>query len=439
MKPPTQPRFSEYFARPPRRSSLPAALFALTTLTPVPCLAGNGLNVIGVGGESVFMGGADLAVARDSTALNSNPAGLAATKGQRLDLYGTLAHGYGIRHRDALGNDAANRDDLILAALGSYARRAPDRPLAWGLGLFAQGGAGYRYPLDTAFATRDEIQTQLAILRPAVGLAAELDDGWSVGAAASLVLATLDQRIFPATSSAAPPFFGTRLKGARALAPGLRLGVMKALGPTLTLGAAYTLPSRMDFEDGRLTADMRAAGLGPVTYRRVRVSGMKTPAELGLGVAWRPAPGWELALDVSHLNWSGAMRASTLTAALPDQPLAPSTLTQTSVADWRDQTVLALGLAVDLNARTRLMAGINHGRNPVPPENLNPLLATIHDTHLTLGLRRAGRDGWDWYGGLEWGLPVTVTYTNPALPFGPNAQERSAYLAAHFMASRRWR
>lgn len=439
MNPLTQPWFPKPFAPPPRRAPLPAALIALAALTASPCLAGNGLNLIGIGGESVFMGGADLAVARDSTALNSNPAGLAAQRGRRLDLYGTSAWGYDIRHRDGLGNDAANRDDLILATLGGYARQEPDRRLTWGLGLFAQGGAGYRYVLDTAFGTRDEIRSRLAILRPTLGLAAELDDGWAVGAATSLVAATLDQHLFPHTSSAAPPFFGTRLKGARALAPGLRLGVMKTLGPSLTLGAAYTLPSRMDFEDGRLTVDTSAAGLGPVTYRRVRVSGMKTPAELGLGVAWRPAPGWEVALDVSHLNWSGAMRASTLTAALPDQPLAPSTLTQTSIANWRDQTVLALGLAVDLNARTRLMAGINHGRNPVPPENLNPLLATIHDTHLTLGLRRAGRDGWDWYGGLEWGLPVTVTYTNPALPFGPNAQERSAYLAAHFMASRRWR
>lgn len=420
-------------------SRLSATLFILTALAAPPTQAGNGLNVIGLGGESVFMGGADLAIARDSTALNSNPAGLATQPGRRLDLFGTLAWGYGIRHRDSLGNDVANRDDLILAALGSYARRDPGQRLAWGLGLFAQGGAGYRYPLDTAFGTHDEIQTQLAILRPTLGLAAELDDGWSVGAAASLVAATLDQRLFPATSSAAPAFFGTRLKGARALAPGLKLGVMKRLGPSLTLGAAYTLPSPLDFEDGRLTADMSAAGLGPVTYRRVRLSGMKTPAELGLGLAWRPAPGWEVALDVSHLNWSDAMSESTLTASNPDQPLAPPSLSQTAVAHWRDQTVLALGLAVELNERTRLMAGINHARNPIPPQNLTPLLATIHDTHLTLGLHRAGRDGWDWYGGLEWGLPVTVTYTNPTLPFGPGAQERSAYLAAHVMASRRWR
>ena len=39
--------------------------------------ASNGLNLIGFGTESVLMGGADVAVARDTLALNTNPAGLA--------------------------------------------------------------------------------------------------------------------------------------------------------------------------------------------------------------------------------------------------------------------------------------------------------------------------------------------------------------------------
>ena len=41
-----------------------------------PSLANNGLNLVGFGSESLNMGGADVAVARDTTALNTNPAGL---------------------------------------------------------------------------------------------------------------------------------------------------------------------------------------------------------------------------------------------------------------------------------------------------------------------------------------------------------------------------
>jgi long-subunit fatty acid transport protein len=279
----------------------------------------------------------------------------------------------------------------------------------------------------------------MPILRASLGLAGDLGDGLSVGAAVTLLAAGLEQQFLPNTSVAGPPFFGTRLDGARALGPGLKLGVKKSFGPDLTLGAAYTLPSRMDFEDGRLMVNMSAVGLGPVTYRQVSLSGMKMPEEFGVGLALRPSPGWELALELNHLTWSDAMRSATLTASNPDHPLAPPTLSQTSVTNWRDQTVVALGLAVNLNDRTRLLAGINHGRNPIPPENLNPLLASINETHITLGLHRVEKEGWDWFGGVEWALPNTVTYTNPALPFGPDAQARSAYLAFHFMASRRWR
>lgn len=40
---------------------------------PLAAEATNGLNLIGFGPESVAMGGADTAVARDTTALNTNP------------------------------------------------------------------------------------------------------------------------------------------------------------------------------------------------------------------------------------------------------------------------------------------------------------------------------------------------------------------------------
>ena len=44
-----------------------------TSPLPTACLAGNGLSLIGFGSESVAMGGADAVVARDTTALNTNP------------------------------------------------------------------------------------------------------------------------------------------------------------------------------------------------------------------------------------------------------------------------------------------------------------------------------------------------------------------------------
>ena len=52
----------------------------------VQAIANNGLYLTGYGMESVMMGGADVAVARDAFAANKNPAGMTQVKGQATDL-----------------------------------------------------------------------------------------------------------------------------------------------------------------------------------------------------------------------------------------------------------------------------------------------------------------------------------------------------------------
>lgn len=50
-----------------------------------PAFATNGINLIGFGAESTLMAGADIAVARDTSALNTNPVGLTQIRGQAFD------------------------------------------------------------------------------------------------------------------------------------------------------------------------------------------------------------------------------------------------------------------------------------------------------------------------------------------------------------------
>src|SRR5258706_15944162 len=73
--------------------------------------ANNGLYLIGFGTESTLMGGADVAVAHDPTAINTNPAGLNQIRGKDLTTGLLFIHSPDNRHRDILGNDvsASNR------------------------------------------------------------------------------------------------------------------------------------------------------------------------------------------------------------------------------------------------------------------------------------------------------------------------------------------
>ena len=69
---------------------LNAILLALGLSASLPATATNGINLIGFGAESTLMGGADTAVARDTSALNTNPASLAKIQGHMFDGFGFL-------------------------------------------------------------------------------------------------------------------------------------------------------------------------------------------------------------------------------------------------------------------------------------------------------------------------------------------------------------
>ena len=66
--------------------------------------ATNGINLIGFGGESIGMAGADIAIARDTTALNTNPAGLYQIENKHFDLYNVVNYAIDLNHSDMFGN-----------------------------------------------------------------------------------------------------------------------------------------------------------------------------------------------------------------------------------------------------------------------------------------------------------------------------------------------
>ena len=111
-------------------------------------------------------------------------------------------------------------------------------------------------------------------------------------------------------------------------------------------------------------------------------------------------------------------------------------LVQNADQGWRDQYVVALGAAYDLNDNTVVRAGYNYGRNPVPDQNLNLLLAPTGVHHLTIGLGRKLENGWRIDGACEWNLENKTTYANPALPFGTDAEGVSELLTFHIMLGR---
>jgi long-chain fatty acid transport protein len=404
----------------------------------------NGLNLIGFGVESSAMAGADIAVARDTTALNTNPAGLTQLRRTAFDAYHTAAFALDTAHADRFGNDRKVDNDVVNVGGLGFATPLGTGRFSAGVGLFAQGGAGAVYQdLATPFGGRDELSALFGIARATPGLAWRVTDELSIGLGIPITYARAKQRVFPAISifnqqDPSQTFFGSIIQDLEATGTGTRFGVRYEATPSLTFAGVYASKVQLELKKGHADVNFGALGLGRVRYRDVRIEGLGLPQEIGLGAAWQASAQTLVSFEIAWLDWSGVLNAQTLTATDPDNPAAPASIRQTLRLDWKDQYVFALGVAHDMNRRTTLYGGLNYGRNPVPERTTSPLLAATGEKHLSAGVRVRLDDGWMLSGAVEYLLPKKVTYNNPELPFGPGAQERTEYVAATLMLGRRW-
>ena len=388
------------------------------------------------------MAGADLAVARDTAAMNLNPAGITQIPGNALDIYGGIAYPLSVAHRDQFGNDLEVSNRLAYLGGGGFTRRLGDGPLTVGIGLFGQGGAGNVYKnVTTPFGTTDEFSSLLRIAKITPTVAYRFDEKLSLGMSLQVVYTDISQKAFPETSFFDPadpqhPFFGTDVE-MDGFGFGVKLGGLYKISDRLSLGAAYTSKMRLTL-DGTLVANLSAVGLGKVTYRDASIEGMALPQEVDVGFAVRPVPPLLVAVKVAWLDWSGALETSTLRAASPDNPGAPPALSLPSTLNWSDQYVFAIGIAYDVTEKLILRAGYNYGSNPVPENSLNPLLAAITEHHITFGGGYVFSPKWQVSTAVEYAFNNAVTYSNPELPFGPGAEEENEYIALQVMLSCRW-
>lgn len=400
----------------------------------LPAAATNGINLIGFGAESTLMGGADTAVARDTSALNTNPAGLVQIHGRAFDGFGSLLRTTDLAHEDALNNRHADNRYTLLAG-GGYAQSIENTPCAAGVGFFTQGGAGAVFKhINTVFGTKDEMTSLFGIAKITPGFGCQVTDKLSLGASVSLVYASIEQQFFYDTSNAV--FSGFKNEDARALRFGLKLGAQYKLNDAWTLGASYTEKTELPLTDGTAKFNFTGAGLGVVKYNNFSIKGFALPREFAVGAAFKPNQDWLLSAKVNWINWADAIKDVTSTATDSNNALAPQTIVIVSPQNWHNQVVYALGAAYTYDNLTTLYAGYNHGKNPVPEKNSNPLLAAILEDHITLGFARQLNDTWKLTSGIEYLLPAKVTYDSQL--FGKDAEVRNEGVFVHLMLSKRW-
>lgn len=383
--------------------------------------ATNGMNMEAWGAKSGGMGGAAFAMDAGNSALMGNPATLGLKPAGKSDL------GLGLTLlmpdvKASAGPVSVDSDGTAYwMPTISYIRRQGD--LAYGVGMLAQGGMGTEYGVGSplfamGFASDgsmqsmsgEEIRSEVGFgrimfplawnVRPDLILAGQLDlvwggmdlqmdmDGQSL---VGMMNAGLVTGSLPLPSPATNRYDYARFDfsdnnpmtgQAKSYGWGYKLGGLWRVNEKLNLGATYHAKTRM----GDMTANgatMTASGdFGTIAMPgKIKVLDFQWPEVFGLGMAYDSGAKWSMAADLKRIRWSDAMKDFTLRFAN-----AGGDLTVTMPQNWKDQTVLALGVQYKLNPNVALRAGYNHAANPVPDATLNPLFPAIIKTHYTLGL-----------------------------------------------------
>ncbi len=404
--------------------------------------AGRAFLPNGYGSEALGMAGADVAVARDTNAINTNPAGLTQIRHRAFDAQ-IQPYISGFKHEDSLGNNELLTDPIGALTAAGFASRFTSHPdWVWGLGMYGQGGTSVGYDnLLTEYGNRDIVSANIGVLKLAGSLAWKVRENLSVGTTLGLFYSFGRQKFFPETSDNSDPtapFFGLRFDDGSGISGNILVGIQYQPKEQWTVGLVYTSKTDLRLTGGTATLNFESVGLGRVHYDNARLEGFALPQQIDLGVAWRPDARWLVSAEFNWLDYSRALSSSRFRADTPNNPGAPANIDSVTQLRWRDQYVYAFGLAYTLSDKTILRSGFNVENNPVRGETATPPLGLGQERSISIGFGHELESGWHFDAAFEYQLPSTHSYSNPELPLGEKVDNRYALYDFMFSIARRW-
>ncbi|NCS65440.1 MAG: aromatic hydrocarbon degradation protein [Hydrogenophilales bacterium CG03_land_8_20_14_0_80_62_28] len=369
--------------------------------------ATNGMNMEGYGPISTSMGGTSFAYDNGTGAMAGNPATLGLmTDGSHLDVaVGVLQPDITVQ-----GGQSSTATSFLMPAIGWVKKNGN---LAYGAGMFAQGGMGTDYAQGIDGQPE---RSELGVGRLIFPVAFQATPDLVVGGSIDFVWAMMDLRMaMPLQNMAglitptgqgngtilgalggmmqSGAYTNARLDfsdnndftgKARGFGYAGKLGLTYKASPTVTIGAVYESKTSLgDMKTPDTGATMIVTGVGPTQAipGKITIRDFQWPEMFGLGIAVQATPDLMVAADVKHIGWSGVMENFTMTyAAFGDN------VTFALPQNWEDQTVLSLGGAYKVNNALTLRAGANLADNPVPDATMHYLFPAIIKNHYTAGL-----------------------------------------------------
>ncbi len=400
------------------KKKLPVVLFLVFisvtfVMVSTTAYATNGMNMEGYGPIATGMGGASMAYDNGTAAMMNNPATLGLMpEGNRLDVaLGYL--GINITSKMAGMSDAeSSAKAFYMPALGWVQKSGQ---MAYGIGIFSQGGMGTEYGADSfmAMGSGDKVRSEVGVGRVLVPFAYNVMPELTIGGSIDYVWASMDVKM----AASGPQFAGMVTPGScvgtacaglsgLAAAPWVRLdfsgggamtGAAKGTGFAAKLGATYKInadisvgavyqskTSLSDLKTSGEGASMSAAGMGSLGSGEIKVRDFQWPETYAIGAAWKISKELMVVADIKQINWKKVMEAFNMTYS-GAIGAGTATIDFSMPQHWKNQTVYELGAGYQVSPDWTLRAGLNYAKDPVPNMYLNPLFPATVETHVTIG------------------------------------------------------
>lgn len=319
--------------------------------------ATNGDQMLGITATQWGMGGAIVAAPQDAATILYNPAGLAelGVKEVRFDM------GVGMLNPPRKANGQDSDSDYYLMPAGAVAFNVDDR-LFLGMNMGGVSGSGVDFAdVRPLINGTQAVVTTKQSYKIAPGFAYKLNDQLSIGGALQIGYQSL------AIHNNAYTLPQTQVYGV-----GVNAGLIYKLNDAVQVGASWTSKTNMDEFQWNSTAGAYSMTLD-------------MPQTFAFGVAFKPMPGLLVEADVKHIGFSDVLDR------VPFQtPAGASTMN----FGWSDQTVYAIGVQKEVNAKTTVRAGLNYGESPIGAEDVDNNIGSlaITELHLSLGVTRKFND-----------------------------------------------
>ncbi len=322
-----------------------------------PAHATNGDQMIGVTATQWGMGGAVVAAPQDAGTILTNPAGIAelGMKEVRVDM------GFGFLNPPRKANGYESDSDLYMIPSGALAFNVNDR-LYLGMGMAGLSGMGVDFPDTAAAAGNQAVVTTKQFYKIAPGFGFRVNDKLSVGAALNIDYQSL---------ALSNPMY--TLPQNQVYGFGVTAGLIYKPTDQLRIGASWVSEQSMSAFHWNTTA-------GPIEMT------MDGPRQLALGVAFTPMPGMLVEADIKHIAFSDVLGNVAISRPAGYAGAIPASMN----FGWEDQTVFSLGIQKALDPKTTVRLGLNYGKSPIGPEDVNANIGSLAVTekHLSLGMTR---------------------------------------------------